>query len=880
MGQPQNQQPQTGSEQPSQALTGQMNLAQTDLSRVNVDQLSEDQIRRLYTRSREMGLTEEELYSGLQARGMPATEVNKLRARINGIKRGIEVSPDQQVRDGELTQQDLDQLFGDIEVDREMAEVTELQEKIFGFNLFNSTNLTFQPRLNIPTPENYIIGPGDEIVIDIWGASENLYRLPVTPQGNIRIPNLGPVFVNGYTIEKASSRIEKQLYKIYAGLNPAYGKPNTFVDISIGNVRSISVSVLGEVRRPGTYTLNSLSTVFNALYLSGGPSVNGSMRKIEVFRANERVAELDVYEFLMNGKSEGNIFLSNQDIIKVSPYLSRIELSGEVKRDGIYEVVEDETFEDLINYAGGFTENAYTDRIKVRRNTRKDKKIIDIRYQQLAKAHPESGDEVMVESILNRFTNRVQISGAVFREGEYELEQGMTVLDLIREADGLRGDAYLGRANILRMQEDYTTAVVSFDLKQLLRDSASDIQLIREDFVMIPSIYDLKEEPFVEIEGEVRAFGIYPYMEKMTIEDLILLAKGLRESASVMRVEVARRIKNPEGDQSSNEIAEIFQFRIDKDLRVEETGEHFYLEPFDKVYIRRAPGYQQQESVVIEGEVLYPGTYTITQKNERISDLIRRAGGLTDEAYPSGATLVRRTETFVDKTELEQRFDDIMELYRLHDAGYIQNEKLSPTESEKMRNQRLEDISQKRRLFIDRELQEAQQARIQQMQELEREVGIEGIQPVKQRDREAIGINMTSILSRPGSPDDLLLEDGDIISIPKELQTVRMRGELLYPVTARYEPSKRFKDYISEAGGFTDQAAKKKAYIVYANGSVDRTRSFLFFRNYPKVDRGAQIYIPAQPDKRQLSAQEVAAIGSAFVSLSLSVIVLIDQLSN
>ncbi len=875
---------QQGQGQPQQqqrtATEGQLSLTQTDLSRVQVDQLSDAQVRRLYTRSQEMGLTENDLYTALQERGMPASEVNKLRARIAQIKRGVDVSAYEQVREEEIGQEEFAELFSTIAVDEEAAEITELQEKIFGFDLFNTTNLTFQPSLNIPTPENYIVGPGDEIVIDIWGASENTYQLPVTTKGNIRIPSLGPVYISGMTIERASRRIEGQLYKIYAGLNPANGRPNTFVDISLGNVRSIKVSVLGEARRPGTYTLNSLSSVFNALYLSGGPTVRGSMRKIEVIRAKEKITELDVYDFLMNGKSEDNIFLADQDIIKINPYISRIEVEGEVKRPGIFEIKAEESFADLINYAGGFTENAYTDRIKVRRNTGKERKIVDIPGRNMAKAHPGTGDFVTVESILNRFSNRVQISGAVFREGEYELEEGMTLLSLVEKADGLRGDAYLGRSSIHRMQDDFTTKIVSINLREVMKDKSKDIVLQREDFVIIPSIYDLKEEPYVEIEGDIRIFGVYPFMENMTIEDLVALAGGLRESASALRVEVARRIKGDRADHSSNEIAEIFQFRINKDLKVEETGQHFYLEPFDKVYVRRAPGYQPQETVILEGQVFYPGTYTLTKKNERISNLIRRAGGLTVEAYPEGATLIRRTETFIPPTELEQRYQDLIALYRQYESAYYGKEKLNPTEAEQLRNQRLAEIARQRRLYVEEELKEAQQARIAQMEQVEQEVGIEGIQvqQTRRRDREAIGIKMAAIVTNPGSSDDLILEDGDIISIPKELQTVRMRGEVLYPVTARFEDNKSFRNYISEAGGFTDQAAKKKAYIVYANGSVDRTKSFLFFKNYPKVERGAQIFVPTQPPKQPLNPQQVAAIGSAFVSLSLSIIVLINQL--
>ena len=870
-GLPQQSRPQTTA---GQTVEQQMpSLEQIDLSGVNVDLLTDEQIRSIYIRSQQMGVMEEDLYTSLQARGMSPAEVNKFRLRVDRIKLGLTESAFEPVS-GETaeTTQDLDEVLKSIVQVEEEAGISELQKKIFGFSLFNNTSLTFQPSLNIPTPRNYIIGPGDEIVIDIWGASENLYRLAVNPQGAIRIPGLGPVYVSGLTIENATEKIEGRLASIYNGINPGSGRPNTFADISLGNVRSIRVSVVGEARRPGTYTLNSLSTIFNALYLCGGPSEKGSFREIQLIRQNQEIIKMDIYDFLVFGKSENNVSLDDQDIIKISPYLSRIEIQGEVKIEGIFEARVDETLADLIHFAGGFTENAFTDQVKVRRNTGTERMLLNIRNKDFSDEKLNTGDLVSVESVLNRYANRVQINGAIFRPGEYELKDSMTLLSLIRDAGGLRGDAYLERGNIIRTNEDLTTEFISFSIREVMKDPSKDIDLQREDFISVPSMFDLKEEYYVEIEGDVRKGGVFPFNENMTIGDLVQLAGGLRESASDSRVEVARRIKSSD-DSPGDRIAQIMHFGIDRDLKVTGSQENLILQPFDIVFIRRSPGYQQQEIVSMEGEVLFPGNYVIEKKNERISELIKRSGGLTADAFPEGASLIRRTEYFNIISENEQKYGNILSLYNRHNKEYFENEEVNPTEADQLRNLRINDLMQNRNTYLREEGRQSQQLRRQNLREISTDIGL--TTPSKQQ--EAIGIDLVTILNNPGGPEDLIMMDGDIISIPKELQTVRLRGEFLYPITVRYEGGKNFNKYVSLAGGLTDLAQKRKAYVIYANGSLDRTKNFLWINRYPKIEPGAEIFIPQKIERPQPNVQQVTGVATTLVTLMATLILLFNQ---
>lgn len=778
----------------------------TDLSQIRIEDLSDEQILQIRQRAEDSGLTEAQMKATLIARGFPPNEISKFEERLKLIDSGLSV---EDISD-RSREQDTLQSLDDPEWDIDFEPGPE--SRIFGYDLFRKADLTFEPSLNIPTPPNYQLGPGDQLVIDIWGASQQNYQLYISPEGNIYIENLGPIHVSGLTVEKASERIINRLKSIYAGLNSP--NPNTFAQITLGNTRSINVHLLGEVNLPGTYTFSSFATAFNALYASGGPTINGSLRNIELFRHSELVAVLDIYDFLMYGKQDGNIRLQDQDVIKVNPYVSRVDLSGEVKRQGLYEMAENETLSDLLLFSGGFSDKAYEKYLTVYRNTDTERKILNVGKEDLDSFIMQDGDSIPVSTILKRFENRVVINGAVYRPGEYSLSEGLTLNELISRAEGLTDDAFLNRALIYRTRNDLSLEVIPVDLRAIINNE-TEFPLVKEDIIAVASIFDLREDFYVEINGEINNEGIFPFMENTSLEDIIVMAGGLKESASLSKVEVARRIKSGDLEPTDGIISDIFYFNIDKDLNISSEASSFALAPFDQVFIRKSPGYEEAQSLSVEGEVVFPGTYILGSKSDRISDLIERAGGLTFEAYLEGAQLIRKVET-----NQERRME------------IIENLMSESTDS----------------LQFD----------------------------LEDENEQAIGINLNQIVANPGSKFDLLLQDEDRLIIPKELQTVRLSGALLFPITVRFDESYNFNKYISMSGGFADNAKKKKTYVIYANGSVDKTGSFMGIKNYPDVQPGAEIVVPQKLSKERLTTGEIIGITSALSSMALIIVTIIN----
>ena len=823
------------------------NLSQSDLSKVQVDQLSDDQIKAFVQRAEQSGMTQQQLESAALARGMQPAEIEKLKTRIDKIKNdgGTKTdsdkfrdrsrsykttSEDKQTKKDELFQakqkdeleqeeQPEDDVFGTIvkkDTKNKKVEKKRPEDRIFGFSIFNNKKLSFEPSLNIPTPENYQLGPDDELIIDVWGASQQTYQQKISPEGNIIINNVGPIYLSGMTIKDATGKIKKELSNIYAGLRGA--SPNTFIKVSIGNVRSIKVNIVGEVFLPGTYTLPSLTNVFNALYAAGGPSLNGTLRNVRVVRADKTIAELDFYDFLLKGEQKNNISLQDQDVVFVNPYDNRVEVKGEVKRPLFYDVKSSESIKNLIYFAGGFTGKAYSQQVKIVRKTTRENKVVDVSIDQTDTFKLANGDEVKVDSILNRFENRIEIKGAVYRPGIFSSDDSLTLKQLITKAEGLRGDAFKNRAVIYRTKEDLTMEVIPIDLTALMKNTIPDISLQREDLVVVPSIFDIKEEYTVQIEGDVRRPGTYQFVDNTTVEDLILQSGGLLESASFARLEIARRIKNNTAENTSNQVAEIYQFQISQDLKLTSEASKFTLHPFDQVFIRRSPGYMVQSLVKVEGEVAFPGAYSISSKMERISDIVKRAGGLTPEAYLKGARLVRKLP-----------------------AGVIK--------------ERIKALKMIKALSKD---------------SLKFSVEIDSLT--------AIGIDMPKIMANPGSSYDLLLQENDVLQISKELQTVRLSGQVLTQALVRFDKSYSFKGYVSRAGGFAPEAKKSKSYIIYANGMIDRTHKILFFNSYPKVEPGAEIVVPKKAERKGLSTGEAVGISSALATMGLVIVSLINAM--
>ena len=833
----------------------------SDIQNIKVDNLSDAQLEQLIKRAESSGMTEQQLEAMARERGMPATEVAKLRQRINQIRnKGGMTSESSSQNNKEREWVQNEEFFQEKEV-----VLTENEKKIFGFSLFRNNNLTFSPNLNIPTPQNYILGSGDQLLVDIYGASQFEYDLKVNNEGLVFIPNVGPVNVAGLTVEAATARLKNTLSNIYSGLSGQ--SANTFMQLRVGNIRSIQVSIVGEVFKPGNYTLSSFASVFNAIYASGGIKEDGSFRNIRVYRNSKRVAELDIYDFLVNGNQTSNVRLQDNDVIMIPPVEKRVEINGPVKRPGLFEMKSDENLQDLIKFAGGFSNTAYQNVATVFRTTEKEFKVENIDSQNFANFIPRSGDNFVFGELLERYENRIQVSGALLRPGTFALEKGMGINDLINRAGGLRDDAFMNRAALYRTRPDISLEVVSLNIAAIVNGTEEDVFLQREDVLYIPRIYDLKEEYYVVISGEVNRPGAFAFGENMKVADLVLRAGGFKESATSSQIEIARRVK----DDVSGKLAEIIHINVDKDLKISGDNAGLILTPFDHVIVRRSPGFQRGRLVRVEGEVMFPGEYAIAHANERVSDLLYRSGGLNQFAYPKGATLIRRNEFFEGPSENQIKSQNLTEVKQ-----NLQRIKRDTTESEKILlsriNQKISekggDLSNKPGgLLIDDFRKETIESLISKDDTLNRDII---------KTQEMIGINLLQIIQNPGSEYDLIIQEGDILSIPKQLQTVRMRGEVLFPTTARYSENGGFRTYISRAGGFTDKSRKKRSYVVYANGDVKRTTNFLFFKFYPAIEPGSEIIVPAKRDKEPMSIQGWLAISTTLTTL----ILLINNLNR
>ncbi|MEI3801729.1 MULTISPECIES: SLBB domain-containing protein [unclassified Chitinophaga] len=795
------------------------------IKQVNIDNLSDNQIRNIVAEMKQNNMTMGDIGDYASKRGISSDQTDKLVNRIQQL--GLDKILDTKFNgeDAQSHTQYKARAFNSIDTanvdlfrQNQGDPAAAKRRKIFGSELFNNKNFTFEPNLRLPTPQNYRLSTDDQLMIDIYGYSEVQYNLTVNAEGYIRIPNLGPVYVNGLSIEEARTRITKQLSTIYSTINS--GK--TFVQISLGNIRSIHVLLIGDIASPGTYTLPSLATIANALYVSGGPSENGSFRSIQVIRNGQVKATFDLYDFITRGDLTNNIVLQDQDIVKVNPYKTRVELLGQVKRPGIFEAKEDETLQHILDFAGGFTDGSFRENITAYRVNNKQREVVNIPEDKVAGFKLKSGDQFFIDSILDRFSNRVTIGGAVFHPGSYGLEAGMTINDLIKKADGIKEDASLNRGIIKRLKDDFSPSVISFNLEDVVSGKAV-IPLKKEDSVIVFSKLDLHQTYFVTIRGEVNRVGEYPYADSMKLQDLILLAGGFKDAASMKNVEIARRVRGGVYNPKDTVKTIIEKVDVSSDLREIEDGNTF-LQPFDEVMIRISPTYSEQSNVKVDGEVAYPGIYVIINRKERISDLVTRAGGLRDDAFPEGAVLLRKT--YINTS------DSALIAYKLQ-----------------MFYNKLQDSSD-----------------------------ITNMLDAAQRKYQLLGISLDQILKNPKSKYDLMLEEGDVLKIPKKLQTVQLFGEVYFPKKIRFDNNQSFITYIRGAGGYTGMALKRRSYIVYANGEVKNTRKVLFFNKYPKVKPGAEIFVPTKKEKKGLSAQGSIAILSGLATVALVIVTLLDRI--
>lgn len=675
----------------------------------------------------------------------------------------------------------------------------EIEKIIYGHDFFDAQDLTFEPNANMATPQNYRLGPGDEVIIDIWGASEDNIRQEISPDGSIIISQLGPVHLNGMTVTEANNHIRNIFAKKYAGVGT-----ETDISLTLGNIRSIQVDVMGEVQLPGTFRLSPFSNVFHALYNAGGINEIGSMRNIEVLRNGKRIANVDFYDYLFKGKDTGNIRLQEGDVIIVPPYVELISAEGNVKRPMFYELKKDESLAKLLEYAGGFAGNAYSDVVLIERLNGSEKQIFTIDKTQFPSYLLQDGDIVSIGEVTDKYSNKVELKGAVNRPGTYAIGGGITtVKDLLQKADGLAEDAYMNRAIIMREKPDLSLEVVSFNVSDLMSGVIADIPLSKNDVIEIANVNDITERGDVQIQGYVKNFGLYPYAEGMTIEDLILQAGGLLEGASTARVEVARRIVEPSDTLGTNQLSKIFYLNIGDGPK--NNSRDFTLKPYDIVSIRKSPAYNKQEIMKVEGNVLFPGEYVLQSRNERASEIIKRTGGVLESAYIKGAYLVRQ----LTEEQKEMR-DETLRLLRsnVHSKDTISIDSLLLT------------------------------------------------------DHDRIGIDLQKALENPGSTYDFVVQSGDVLTIPELQSTVKISGEVLYPNSVVYVPGKKLKYYIEQAGGYGEQARKSKAFIIYMNGSVAKAKGST------PIEPGCQIVIPTKPEGRPFDWSKVFSITSTLGSLA------------
>lgn len=787
---------------------------------VHAQRMSDEQVVEYVKNAQAAGKSQKQMTTELLRRGVTQEQVLRIKSRYeatNSTAEGTENKPNQMRKRAVA----LDSSYEAAELEDQKAVIDEKQDskahlemsarQIFGHNLFRNTNLSFEPSANLATPISYRLGPGDEVIIDIWGASENTIRQTISPEGDIQVKDLGPVHLNGMTVKEANQYLQREFSKIYSGIGG--NEPNSQIRLTLGDTRTIQVNIMGEVSVPGTYSLSAFSTVFHALYRAGGVNKIGSLRGIKLVRNGKTIENLDVYEFIMKGKMNDDIRLQEGDVIIVNPYESLVEIVGKVKRPMYYEMKPTETVANLLEYAGGFTGDSYKKAIRLIRKSGREHQVFNVDEMDYSVFRLDDGDLVTVDAVLDRFENKVEISGAVYRSGLYQLDGEVnTVKQLIKKAEGLRGDAFLNRVLLDREHEDLSHEIIAIDLNGLLNGTVADIPLQKDDHLYIPSVNDLKEEEIVSIYGEVLNPGTFLYSDKMTIEDLVVQAGGLREAAATTRVSVTRRIKDPKSTAYSSKLAETFAFDIKDGLVIGDAD--FYLQPFDMVQIRRSPAYKVQRTVSVSGEVLFSGSYALLKKNERLSDLIKRAGGITPDAYIKGGRLIRRMND-----EERRRERDALRMARNGEGkDSISVAKLAITETY------------------------------------------------------TVGIDMEKALANPGSSYDVVLREGDVIYIPEFVNTVKISGSVMYPNTVAWEKGAKLKHYINMAGGYGNMAKKKKAYIIYLNGTVARVK-----RGDSKlIQPGCEIVVPSKAEKQHMKFAEILGISSTTATMAAMVATLVN----
>lgn len=697
----------------------------------------------------------------------------------------------------------------------------EDDSQVFGRNIFNNEMLTFEPSMNVPTPADYRLGAGDAVIIDVWGASQITFESTVSPDGTVTIEGVGPLKLAGMTVTEANAYVKQQLGRFYSDSN---------ITLTVGETRSIQVQVMGEVMMPGTYTLSALSSAFNALYAAGGINDIGTLRDIKVYREGRVVSTIDVYDYILNGNTKGDIRLADNDVIVVGPYDCLVNIRGKVKRPMFYEMKESESVGRILDYAGGFAGDAYTDNIRLVRKSGREYSVYTIGEFEMNGFLLKDGDSLYVDSVIPRFSNMAEVRGAVFHPGQFQMDGSITtVRELIKAADGLREDAFVNRAVMHRQKEDLTMEVLPVDVQGIMDGTAADIPLRKNDVLFIPSKLEMQGERTLTIDGEVNFPGVYHYADNMTVEDLILQAGGLTEAASMARADVFRRIKNPDAVTDDEKLAETHSFSL-RDGFVIGGEEDFHLQPYDEVVIRKSPAYSEQRNVKISGAVNFSGSYAMDTKDYRLSDLVKAAGGLSSLAYAKGARLQRA----LTEEEKKQR------------ESALKNSQIQLYE-ESLRSDKSFDM-----------------ARADSILNLKLDLG----------DTYPVAINLERAMANPGGLDDVRLREGDELVVPQFSNTVKISGEVMYPISINYEKGKSLSYYIKRAGGYADRAHKSRVYAIYMNGAVEQ----LGRRSSRSIQPGCEIVVPTKPQKNKLTTGEIMTIGTSTASIATMIATLVNIL--
>ena len=823
--------------------------------------MSDDQVISFVVKEQQKGTSQSQIVTKLMQQGVTIEQIRKVRQKVERQKKnqGLgtqditgesnrlrenntstsnqNISP-YRIKDGNYTrhtydtndqeymlmQNELNDFMPDSTTMAEQAMYRRLADnqmlnrnKVFGRDIFNNPRLNFEPNMNIATPQNYRLGPGDAVYVDIYGASQKTIESTITPDGTIVIEGYGPIELSGLTVNQANSKLKATLGARYK---------SSKVKLTVGQTKTISVNVMGEVMTPGTYTLSAFATVFHALYMAGGTNSIGTLRNIKVFRNNRQVTTVDIYDYILNGKMTGNIRLAEGDVIVVGPYDCLVSISGKVKRPMYYEMKQTESLASLMKYSGGFTGDAYKKSVRVVRKSGTQYSVFNVGEFDMSSFRMSDEDSVSVDSILPRYSNMVEVRGAVFRPGMYQMGGEVeTVRTLIQQAEGVTEDAFTAHAVMHRLKPDRTLEVIQVDVDGIMNGRVADIPLKNEDVLYIPSKKELQEDLTLTIHGEVMYPGIYKYADNETLEDLVLQAGGLKETASLMKVDVARRIVDQRLTTSSDTIAHTFSFAL-KDGFVIDGEPGFVLKPYDEIYVRKSPGFYKQQNVYVEGEVLFAGTYTLSKKNERVSEIIKKAGGLSNMAYPQGARLERRL------TNLERkRVAEIMKLQREQREDEIRSQAIKSGKS-------ISDLKQ-----------------------------LASTDNYEIPDFYPVGIELDKASANPGSDADIVLREGDRLTVPVYNGTVKINGEVMYPNTVAYKEGKGVNYYIDLAGGFSGKAKKSRIYIIYMNGDVAKAGHGV------KVKPGCEIVVPQKSMSKMSTAESISLIsGTASIAAMIATI--------